>query len=72
MLNQEQKVLIQMTTQSRYQGHKTHEMHQTAGLKQKLKRAFRIKADKDITDGIGKYKQKIETVTVILKLTIFF
>jgi len=33
MLNQEQKVLIQIPTQSNYQGHKAHEMPQTAGLK---------------------------------------
>lgn len=71
MLNQEQKVLIQIPTQSNYQGHKAHEMQQTAGLKQKLKRASRIKADKDIIDGIDKYKQKIQYCNCGLKLTIF-
>lgn len=34
MLNQEQRrALIQIPTQSRYQGHKAREMQQTAGLK---------------------------------------
>lgn len=32
-LNQEQKVLIQIPTQSSYQGQTAHEMQQTAGLK---------------------------------------
>lgn len=70
MLNQEQKVLIQIPTQSSYQGHTAHEMQQTAGLKQKLKRAFRIKADKDISDGQINISKGQSTVTVVLKLTI--
>lgn len=38
-------------------------------MEQKLKKPCKIKADKDISDGIGKYKQTLDTVTVILKFS---
>lgn len=52
---------MQMPTQSRYQSHKVHETQQTVGFKQKLKTVCRIKADKDITDGIENYTHKQRT-----------
>lgn len=49
LLNREQRmVLMQKPTQSSYQSHKAHEMQQTVDVKQKLKRAYQIKAHKDV------------------------
>lgn len=43
-------------------------MQQTADKKQKLKRACKIKADEDISDGIRKYKQRIEYCNCYFKI----
>ena len=75
LLNQEHRCsLMQIPTQSRYQGHNVHAKQQTAGFKQKLKIDFRIKVEKDITDVIEKHKQRLEyyncNFTVHLKFRI--
>lgn len=62
---------MQTPTQSRYQSHKAHEMQQTVDVKQKLKSACKVKADKDMSDGIGKCKQRIKYCNYPFKIQIY-
>lgn len=60
-----------MPTQSRYQSHKAHEMQQTVHVEQELKRACKIKAEKDMSDGIEKCKQRIDYCNCPFKIQIY-